>query len=210
MNAKPIYALLSVAMPNDITKKEADELSKGFLEVANLYKIQIIGGDTISNSKLDITVTIISKTKKPLFRKGLKKNHLLAYTGKLGDSKKELKKLLNGSKINKNSKFKNITLRDKFINKSIDALSCGMDISDGLFSDLEKLSAINKLGFYFFKKIDKNIGCSGEEYEMLIGFDKRKEKKLKRIAKLTRTKITIFAKAARKHYKNRCKGHHFG
>ena len=105
MNAKPKYALLSVAMPSDITKSQMKELACGFNDVANEFDVEIIGGDTISNTKLDITITIISKTDKPLLRNKVKENNLLAYTGDLGRSKKDLKKLLYGGKINKNSKF---------------------------------------------------------------------------------------------------------
>jgi thiamine-monophosphate kinase len=209
MNATPMYALLSVAMPKNITKHQAKELANGFNDVAKEYGITIIGGDTIANSKLDIAVTIVSKTKTPLWRKGLKRGDYVAYTGTLGKSQKELIKLLRGGKIHSNSKFVSLKLRQKFIAKTARYLRCGMDISDGLFSDLEKLSLTNKIGFKFFSRIQKRVGCSGEEYEMLIGFDKRHKKAIIRQAKLTRTPLHIVAVAQRKKYKNTCKGHHF-
>ena len=209
MNAKPIYALLSVAMPKTITKQQMVELANGFKDVAKEYDISIIGGDTISNIKLDITITIISRTSKPLLRKGARINDLFAYTGKLGESKKNLTSLLNGAKLHKNSKFFNIKLRDDFVSKTTRFLNAGMDISDGLFSDLDKLSSINRIGIEFFKVIPKRIGCSGEEYEMLISFDKRMRKTVIRRAKQTRTSLTIFAHAKRNKYTNRCKAHHF-
>lgn len=209
MNAKPLYALLSVAMPKSITKQEMVELANGFKDIAKKYNILIIGGDTISNIKLDITITIISKTKNPLLRKGIRRNDLFAYTGKLGQSKKNLKSLLNGAKLHKKSKFINIKLRGDFISNTTRFLSSGMDISDGLFSDLDKLSSINKIGIYFFKKIPKSIGCSGEEYEMLVSFNKRYKKTIIRRAEQTRTDLTIFASAKREKYINRCKAHHF-
>ncbi|OHE09462.1 MAG: thiamine-phosphate kinase [Sulfurimonas sp. RIFOXYD12_FULL_33_39] len=213
MNAKPKYALLSVAMPKDITKAQMRDLARGFQDTAAKYGVQIIGGDTISNVKLDISVTIISKidtkTDKPLRRKGLKHGHLLAYTGRLGDSAKDLKKLMNLGKIHVKSKFVNIVLRDNFVSKSSRYLSCGMDISDGLFSDLEKLSLANRVGFKFKTKIKKSLACSGEEYEMLVGFDKRYKKAILRRAKQSRTKLNIFAQSTRSGYVNRCKAHHF-
>jgi thiamine-monophosphate kinase len=209
MNAVPKYALLSVAMPKKVTKYQAKALAEGFNEVAKAYGVTIIGGDTIANEKLDITVTIISKTNKPLLRKGLKNGDFLAYTGTLGKSAKDLQRLLRGGKLHKQSKFIDITLRQQFIRRSIRYLHCGMDISDGLFSDLEKLSKMNNLGFSFLKKIPKQQGCSGEEYEMLIGFDKRHKKAIIRQAKRTRTPLSIFAVAQRKRYTNTCKGHHF-
>ena len=209
MNAKPLYALLSVAMPKQITKEEMRLLALGFKEAAETYDIKIIGGDTLSNTKLDITVTIISKTQKPLLRKGVKEGDILAYTGVLGGSKKNLKTLFNRGKIHKKSKFINIRLREQFVSKTRRHLKAGMDISDGLFSDLDKISKANRLGVCFFDKIPKSIGCSGEEYEMLFAYDKRDEKAIKRFSKLTRTPITPFAKACRSRYSNRCKAHHF-
>jgi len=209
MNAKPIYALLSVAMPKTITKQEMLLLANGFKDIAKKYDISIIGGDTICNTKLDITITIISKTSNPLYRKGVRVNDLFAYTGKLGQSKKDLMSLCNGAKLHKKSKFIDIKLRDKFVSNTIRFLNSGMDISDGLFSDLDKLLSINKIGIDFFEYIPKKIGCSGEEYEMLISFDKRDRKTLIRRAKQSRTDLTIFGSVKRNKYINRCKAHHF-
>jgi len=209
MNAKPKYALLSVAMPKGITKAQMRELALGFNDAAKEFNIEIIGGDTISNTKLDITVTIVSKTKKPLLRSGIRNGYLVAYTGKLGKSKKDLQRLLNLGSIHSKSKFIDIKLRDKFIYKTRKYLSSGMDISDGLFSDLDKLARANKTGFKFYKDIKGSIGCSGEEYEMLVAFDARNKKALLRYAKLCRTPLNIFAYSARTKYTNRCKSHHF-
>jgi len=209
MNAKPKYALLSVAMPKDMTKNDMQALADGFQQTAKKYNIEIIGGDTISNNKLDITVTIVSETKKPLLRSKVRMNYLFAYTGILGNSAKDLKKLQNLGKIHKKSKFVNIELRDNFVRKSIRIVKAGMDISDGLYSDLDKMASLNKIGVEFLKKMPKHVTCSGEEYEMLVAFDARDEKKLRMHAKMTRTKLTIFAKAARNRYTNRCKAHHF-
>ncbi|MEA1956377.1 MAG: thiamine-phosphate kinase [Campylobacterota bacterium] len=209
MNAKPKYALLSVAMPSNITKQQMKELIQGFKDTASIYGITIIGGDTISNIKLDITITIISQTNKILSRNNIRNNYDIAYTGELGKSQKDLKRLLNLGKIHKNSKFVNIKLRDKFIKNCSRFLASGMDISDGLFSDLSKLSDTNQLGFKFHHKIAKNIACSGEEYEMLIAFDKRYKKTMIRRAKQSRTPLNIFATSSRSKYTNRCKSHHF-
>ena len=209
MNAVPKYVLLSVAMPRNISKNEMKELADGFLSVAKEYNIEVIGGDTISNIKLDITITVISKTKKPLKRKGLKSGCFIAYTGVLGNSSKELKKLFNLGKIHNKSKFIDIKLRRLFVEKSSKLLKTGMDISDGLYSDLYKMLKINNIGVRVFKNIPKRVFCSGEEYEMLVSFDKRDKKAILRKAKQTRTEITIFAETSRNKFRTRCKSHHF-
>jgi thiamine-monophosphate kinase len=209
MNASAKYALLSVAIAPDMTKRDLKELYSGFEEVCARYGIEIIGGDTIANSKLDITVTLISKVEKPSFRSGLKESHLLAYTGSLGSVKRDLNYLLRGFKVSKKSKFITPTLKESFFRKIAPFVSTSIDISDGLYKELERLSKANKLGFKLFKKFSKLQRCSGEEYEILFSFDKKYRKKIENIARRERVKIDIFARAKRASFKNFCKANHF-
>ncbi len=210
MNAVPRYILLSVALPGSLNRKDIAELADGFIDTAALYNIEIIGGDTISNTKIDITITVMSELiTKPLERRGLRHNDLVAYTGTLGGSKKALRYLLNGGKAHTKSKFRHIELRGSLISNAARYLSAGMDVSDGLMSDLDKLSKINRLGFHFNSKMNKNTICSGEEYEMLISFSPRERKTMKRRAQKERVKLNIFAKAVRKKHINSCKANHF-
>lgn len=209
MNAIPKYALLGVAIPSSMTLHEMQELSSGIQAAASQFKIEIIGGDTIGNSKLDLSVTILSHSKLPLTRRGLKRGDIIAYTGEIGKSAKQLRYLLSGGSVHTKSRFVTPILRQPFITKSRRYLRCGMDISDGLFSDIGKLCGSNRMGAQFFSKIGKNIGCSGEEYEMLIAFSPKQFKTITKIAARTRTKITPVARAVRGSYINRCKHHHF-
>lgn len=209
MNAEPKYALLSVAMPKTLSKHEMSELARGFKETASQFGIEIIGGDTIANVKLDISVTIVSHAKQPLLRSGLKQGDFLAYTGTLGAPRRDLLTLLNGGKLHHKSRFISLHVRDKFIRETRHLLRAGMDISDGLFSDLQKLSKLNGCGFHFSKKINKAIGCSGEEYEMLIAIPRRQRKSMVRKAKQLRVPLSLFAQVKRGRFTNRCKAHHF-
>lgn len=209
MNAKPKYALLTVAIPKEYSKKDIKKLASGFLEIAQEYDIEIIGGDTISNSKLDISVTIISKTKNPKLRSGIKKDDLLCYTEELGNSKKDLEKLFKNERVSKNSKFIEPKLNAKFFYKISKYVTASMDISDGLFFELERMSKQSSKGFEFFYEIPKNIGCSGEEYELLFSFPRKHKTKIEKIAKQYGVKLNIFAKAVKGKYRCSCKNHHF-
>ena len=209
MNAKPKYALLSVALPKDIKPIYMEMLAEGIKKTARDFGIEIIGGDTVASDKIDISITLVSQNKKAIFRRPIKSGYLLAYTGDLGSVQKDLKRLQRGYKVGKNSKFKKPIIRKDFMRRASRYIKAAMDISDGLFDDLNKLSKLNRIGFKFFKKIPKRVGCSAEEYELLIAFDKRDLKKILQISKKTRTKITVFAKAKRASYKNICKPHHF-
>ena len=179
------------------------------LEVANEYGIEIIGGDTISNIKLDISVTIVSKTKNPILRSGIKKDDFLCFTGTLGTCKKDLETLLLGGNISKNSKFIEPKLEAKFFFEISKYVNASMDISDGLFFELERMSKQSSKGFSFFYDIPSNIGCSGEEYELLFSFSKKNRIKIEKIAKRHGVKLNIFAKAIKGKYRCDCKNHHF-
>ena len=214
MNAKPKYALLTVAIPKSFSKQDLKELSSGFKKVAKQFNIEIIGGDTIANDKLDISVTIISRSKKPVYRSGTKKGDLVCYTGELGSCKRDLDRLLSGvcipnQEIGNESKFITPQLKAEFLYEIAPYINSALDISDGLFFELERLSKINNIGFKFKNKILKEIGCSGEEYEILFTFDKNAKKQIKKIAKKYKIKLNIFAKTVKGKYKCKCKGHHF-
>ena len=195
MNATAKYMLLTIALPKDVKKRHLDRLSNKFNQLAKEYNIEIIGGDTIGSDKIGIVITMIGTAKYPLKRDGLQNGDLLAYTGDLGSVKEDLDRLFNNERIEDNSKFYKPILRVDFIKAVTPWLSAGMDISDGLYCDTNKLLKCNNLFMQELKVIPKNVGESGEEYEMLIGFNPKHINRVKRIAKLTKTPLTIFAKA---------------
>lgn len=209
MNAKPHFALVSLSLPKNITKEDIEDLSTSMQICAKEFGCEIIGGDTICSDKITISITIISKSDNPLFRAGLKDGYLLAYTGILGESKKDLDRLFKGEKIESSSKFYEPILRSDFIYKSREFLACGMDISDGLFCDTNKLLDINNCGLELISDISNEVGMSGEEYEMLIGFDKTNLSKVEEIAKETNTPLVVFGIASNNDFRFSCKPHHF-
>jgi thiamine-monophosphate kinase len=209
MNAQPKYALVTVSLPKDITNAEIDELTLSLESTANEYGCEIIGGDTVGGDKLHLSITIISKSDDPLLRKGLEEGDLLAFTGTLGKSKQDLDALFRGEKVNDNSRFFEPTLRAEFIAKARPFLRVGMDISDGLYCDTNKILDINKYGFNILKTINDDAGLSGEEYEMLVGFDPKSLKPLKEIAEGLKVPLTVFAEVAKNNKRFSCKSHHF-
>ena len=209
MNAKPKFALLGIVLPKSVTKVELKEIFNSLKETAKEYGIEIIGGDTVAGEKLCFSITIISTTNKPLYRKGLKEGDIFAYSGTLGGVKKDLTRAFRGGKLGKNSRFKEPILRGDFIFEASKYMTTALDISDSLSKDLSRVCKINRLGVKFFKKLPKSLLCSGEEYEVLFSFNKRNLTKIESIAKKHRVKITPFGMAVRGKYKTVCKENHF-
>lgn len=210
MNAVPKYALLGLALPKNISKKEIQNLQKGFLKVARQFKLTFIGGDTISSDKIGISITLISKIrKKATFRKGLQKGDLLAFTGKLGESVKGLKILQNGGKLSKKHRFVKPKLRGDFFYRVAEKVRCAMDISDGLSEDLAKMLTLNKLGIKWLKNLSKEELSSGEEYEILFAFSPENKAFVEKMAHKFGVKLTIFGKAIKGKYEFTGSRHHF-
>jgi len=89
MGAKPLFTLVSLAIPSRTKVEFIDELFKGFLEMAEAHGVSLIGGDTSSSpSKFFISVTLLGEGRKELliFRHGALPGDDLYVTGTLGDS----------------------------------------------------------------------------------------------------------------------------
>ncbi|HET8855728.1 MAG TPA: thiamine-phosphate kinase, partial [Salinimicrobium sp.] len=87
MNALPKQITVSIAVSNRFPLEALEELYSGIRLACNLYKIDLIGGDTTSStSGLLISVTALGMAEKEeiVFRSGAKVNDLLVVTGDLG------------------------------------------------------------------------------------------------------------------------------
>ncbi len=210
MNAKPKYALVTLSLPGDFTNDAIEELLSGLNEVSAKWGCEIIGGDTVGGDKLNISITLISYSDDPLYRYGIQEGDLLAYTGSLGGSREDLVRLERGEAISENSRFLAPILRDEFIREARAYLHAGMDISDGLFCDTNKLLETNKYGYEILMNIDESIGLSGEEYEMLVAIDPISLNIIENMAIKTGTRLTVFAKVSKNKKRFPCSSHHFG
>jgi thiamine-monophosphate kinase len=209
MAARPRYALVTVGIPHDMSESEIEELADALQRTANRYGCEIVGGDTVGSDKLHLSVTVVSYSDNPLLRKGLMPGDLLAYTGTLGESKRNLEALFRGETLSPDARFFEPVLRDEFIFAARPFLRAGMDISDGLFCDANKLLDYNEKGLEILKNISDDEGFSGEEYEMLVAFSPELREDVERIATMTDTPLTIFGRVTENDFRFPCKSHHF-
>lgn len=184
MNARPKYALASILLP-PLKPREILQIARSLKEVAQDFGIAFIGGDTMSGDRLEFHITLFGTLQgKLLFRKGLQKGDLLFCTGRVGESLKSLQALSKGQKISKNSRrfsrFVAPTLRADFVKSCARFLHCGIDISDGVYAELNRLSAINHLGFCLAKKssiVKRVVDSKSSDKSGNKGGDKRSDKR---------------------------------
>ncbi len=87
MNATPTQITVSLAMSNRFPLEAIEELYAGIKLAAEIYKVDIVGGDTTSSQKgLIISITAIGKANldEIVYRNGAQPNDLLVVTGDIG------------------------------------------------------------------------------------------------------------------------------
>ena len=197
----------------NFTKLNLSKISKSLKEEQKKYKIFLSGGDTINSSKLSFSITTVGKANSIVFRNKAKLNDDIYVTGNLGDSFIGLKVLQKKLFLNKSlsnyfiDKYYKPDLPYALISSLNNIANTSMDISDGLFSDIEKLINKQKLSYEIdidkipisrnllkilnLKKLKKeNLISNGDDYQILFTADKRKNRIIQMIAKKLQIKIT--------------------
>jgi thiamine-monophosphate kinase len=208
MNADPLYALVTVMLPRDFGPEQIDELAGALGRTAAEFGCEIIGGDTVAGEELHLSITLISRSDAPLLRSGVEPGDLLVYTGTLGESKRDLEALMRGESIPPDSRFYEPVLRRGFVRKCRKYLRAGMDLSDGLYCDTNKLLDHNGLGMEPLQEIPEAIGSSGEEYEMLVAVAPENLEALRECARKEGVPVTVFARAEENDRRFPCRDHH--
>ena len=222
----PKYYFISASgNKKTFTKSNLLKITKSFKEEQKKYNINLGGGDTVYSNKLSFTITLIGFAKKIVYRNKSKLNDDIYVTGSLGDSylgllvlknKIRLKKKLSNYFINQyykpEVKYSLIGYLNKFATSSI-------DLSDGLISDLEKLTNVQKNSYHlFFDEIPisknlaaviklknlskKNLISKGDDYQILFTANVKHRTFIKNISFLKKLKITRIGKILNSRHKS--------
>jgi len=137
MAARPLAAVLAVALPRQGGLELAVQLYEGILPLAEKYHLAIAGGDTNSwDGPLVITATLLGQVtaRGPLCRKGATVGDRIIVTGAFGGS-------ILGRQFDFEPRVNEaLLLKDRYV------LHAGMDVSDGLAIDLSRLARESGLG----------------------------------------------------------------
>ena len=211
---KPKYYFISGAgNQKTFSKKNLKIISNSLLEEQNKYNIKLCGGDTTFSNKLSFTITSIGFSKKIIYRNNTKVKDDIYLTGNIGDSYIGLQILKKKIKVKKKqynyfvNEFYKPKIQIKLSDKLLRFSNSSIDISDGLFDDLEKLINRQKLNYSINLdkipiskslkslinqyKIDKTkLISNGDDYQILFTANKNKSRIIKKISNNLRVKIT--------------------
>ena len=223
---KPKYYFLSGSGSRKVfTKNNLTKITKSLKEEQKKYNIILGGGDTVKSNKLSFTVTSIGFSNKIIYRNRSKINDDIYVTGNLGDSFLGLLILKKKIKINKNlstyfiNQYYKPDIKYSFTNYLNKFATSSIDLSDGLISDLEKLTNKQKNSYQlFFDKIpvSKNLNLilklknllkkklisKGDDYQILFTANSKHRNLITKISSLKRLKITRIGRIVNSRHKS--------
>ena len=191
--ATPAWFTLALSLKK-YDPKWLSDFKKGLEDISAELKIPLIGGDT-TKGNLSITVQVggCVEAGKALTREGARIGDVIYVTGCIGAASSALDNLRGGNltRLDKN-RYLRPKIRFEVSSKLLDIASSAIDISDGLFQDLDHICKASKVGAVIcLEKIPTFLSNSltidelnrGDDYEILFTSDKSKREKIKRIAK---------------------------
>jgi thiamine-monophosphate kinase len=188
MNASPTQITVSIAVSNRFPLEALEDLYAGIETAANIYNIDVIGGDTTSsNTGLLISVTAIGEVQEEVYRNGAKPSDLLVVSGDLGGAFMGLQVLEREKevyKVNPNSQpdltpytyiierqLKPEARKDIIkLLKDLDVKPTSMiDISDGLSSEIIHICKQSNVGCDLYEDkipLDPQVISTCEEFNI--------------------------------------------
>ena len=205
---KPKYYFISGSgNKKTFTKLNLSKISQSLKKEQKKFGIHISGGDTVFSNKLSFTIISVGFSSNIIFRNKAKFNDDIYVTGNLGDSYMGLKILEKKFFLKKNINeyfIKKYYLPELHINltkKLFNFANTSIDISDGLFADLDKLINKQRLSYkvyiskipisknlkkiIFSKKLKKiNFVSKGDDYQILFTASKKSPESSKELLSL--------------------------
>ncbi len=166
MGARPRWSLVSLGVPEDVWQSEfANKLYEGFFQLAALYDVQLIGGDTSKTPERIVIDSIVvgeCAVDAAVTRSGAMPGDQIFVTGSLGGSAAGLRLIERGAHLaDRNFAANEDHVLDKLLVRHLrpeprvgwgivlgqEKFATAMiDISDGLSSDLNHLCSESKVG----------------------------------------------------------------
>ena len=206
MGGIPKHVVISLALPKEIDLAFVTELYRGMKAIAKEFRVNIVGGDTVStNDKIVINVTVLGEVEPSRLQKrsGAQVGDLVVVTNQLGSSAAGLDIFLHGKQAEllfAKSLCRAHLMPIPQVNsaQAIAKYAHSMnDISDGLASEAKEIAVASKVNVIlyedkipllpetiqtakYFDKIPSEYALfGGEDYQLVFTIDKKQYQILK-------------------------------
>lgn len=196
MGAKPLWAMLSIGIPEKIWKTDfIDKFYDGWFSLAKKFGVELVGGD-VSKTPDKIVIDSIAggevKKGKAILRSGAKPGDLIYVTGCLGGASAGLNLLENGEKFETATGWRRKLISrqlspipslktvefEKFpgsyvAEEDLESVTSMIDISDGVSSDLMHICKASSVGAKIYAEkipIQKELRGLTKNFEEQLEF----------------------------------------
>ena len=141
MGADPLFILISLSIPIELTGKWLDEFISGVKSACEDGNCSLVGGDLSHSEKIFISATAIGRTDKPVLRNRAKPGEKIVLVGDLGKARvgrEALESRIKGFESLKMA-FLDPVPKLKEGKEATKFASSMIDVSDGLVIDLKRL-----------------------------------------------------------------------
>jgi len=200
MGGIPKFALVSLALPNEIDADFVDKLYSGINQKSKKYRISIVGGNITHSKDIVVSVALIGIVEKKYLtlRSGAKIGDLIFCSGNVGSSSiglELLRRNLKGKSIKKHLEPQaKLDLSRKLVKVGINSM---IDISDGVASEVKHICNESNVGAVIYadkipiskdtmnnaKKLGKDAVnfalYGGEDFELIFTANKNKLNRLR-------------------------------
>ena len=177
MGGVPGFTLVSLGAPASLSVKYIDELYRGIRDVAKKFKVDLVGGDTVSSEKIIINIALLGEVEKDklVLRSGAREGDSIFVTGLIG-----------GAMRGKHLTFTPRAKESRFLVNNFKIHSM-IDVSDGLTADLGHILESSSVGAIIY---EKNISISkdakdfssaikeGEDFELVFAIAQAEGRRL--------------------------------
>ena len=198
--ANPSWFTLALTLKK-FDPKWLSNFKQGLQDISTELRIPLIGGDT-TKGNLSITVQVggYIEEGKALTRKAARVGDLIFITGCIGEASTALDSLKKGDLLrDSKNRYLRPKIRFEVSSKLLDIASSVIDISDGLFQDLDQICKASKVGAtVFLEKIPTYLSVplsveeinKGDDYEIVFTTDQSNRERIERIFKKENTPVS--------------------
>lgn len=213
MGARPMHALVALALPPGASPRTATEIARGLGACARAYGTAIVGGNVTRAGELSVTVTALGTVPagRAVLRSGAQPGDLVAVTGTLGDAALGLRAHAPRA----------LALRQRRPAPRLAAgralaglVRAAIDVSDGLTQDLGHVCRASGVGARIgladlplspaYRRMMRGLRDpwapalgGGEDYELVLALPPQALGRARAAAKRARTPLTVVGRFVR-------------
>ena len=136
MGARPLWALVALALPRDTDPAKVAGLARGLGACARTHGVAVVGGNVTRARQLSLTITVVGSARRPIRRDGARPGDAVLLSGTVGDAALGLR---TGAAATLARRQRRPSPRLALGRALAGLATAAIDVSDGLVQDLGHL-----------------------------------------------------------------------